>query len=102
MAHIIVYYSSPAPLQIANVLGKLRETGWRPGRTLVLCSWDAEEFGLIGSTEWTQVCVCVFMLVLYMFVHFVYMCDVCVCVCACVRACMCVCDMCVYVCLYMP
>ena len=100
MAHIIVYYSSPAPLQIANVLGKLRETGWRPGRTLVLCSWDAEEFGLIGSTEWTQVCVCV----LYMFVHFVYMCDVCVC--ACVRACvcdMCVCVcLCVYVCLYMP
>ena len=28
---------------------------WRPGRTLVLCSWDAEEYGLIGSTEWVEV-----------------------------------------------
>ena len=72
MAHIIVYYSSsPAPLQIANVLGQLRKTGWRPGRTLVLCSWDAEEFGLMGSVEWTQVCVCVFM---FVFVYFVCVC----------------------------
>ena len=30
-------------------------TEWRPGRTVVLCSWDAEEFGLIGSYEWTEV-----------------------------------------------
>ena len=29
---------------------------WRPGRTLTLCSWDAEEYGLIGSTEWVEVC----------------------------------------------
>ena len=28
---------------------------WRPGRTIVLCSWDAEEYGLIGSTEWVEV-----------------------------------------------
>ena len=28
--------------------------GWRPGRTLVLCSWDAEEYGLIGSTEFVE------------------------------------------------
>ena len=27
---------------------------WRPGRTIVLCSWDAEEMGLIGSTEWVE------------------------------------------------
>ena len=27
---------------------------WRPGRTLVLCSWDAEEYGLIGSTEFVE------------------------------------------------
>ena len=57
VADITVYYSSPASLQIANVLGQLRKTGWRPGRTLVLCSWDAEEFSLMGSTEWAQVCV---------------------------------------------
>ena len=28
---------------------------WRPGRTILLCSWDAEEYGLIGSYEWTEV-----------------------------------------------
>ena len=28
---------------------------WRPGRTVILCSWDAEEYGLIGSYEWTEV-----------------------------------------------
>ena len=27
---------------------------WRPGRTIVLCSWDAEEYGLIGSTEFVE------------------------------------------------
>jgi len=30
---------------------------WRPGRTLVLCSWDAEEYGLIGSTEFVEVSI---------------------------------------------
>ena len=28
--------------------------GWKPLRTIVLASWDAEEYGLIGSTEWTE------------------------------------------------
>ena len=28
---------------------------WRPGRTIVLCSWDAEEFAMIGSTEFIEV-----------------------------------------------
>lgn len=27
---------------------------WRPKRTMVFCSWGAEEYGLIGSYEWTQ------------------------------------------------
>lgn len=27
---------------------------WRPRRTMVFCSWGAEEYGLIGSNEWTQ------------------------------------------------
>ena len=26
--------------------------GWKPRRTLVYASWDAEEYGLVGSTEW--------------------------------------------------
>lgn len=28
--------------------------GWRPKRTIVIASWDAEEVGLIGSTEFTE------------------------------------------------
>ena len=31
-----------------------RETGWRPRRTIVFASWAAEDFGLIGSTEWVE------------------------------------------------
>lgn len=30
-------------------------TGWRPRRTIIFASWDAEEFGLLGSTEWAEV-----------------------------------------------
>jgi len=29
--------------------------GWRPRRTIVFCSWGAEEYGLVGSTEWVEV-----------------------------------------------
>lgn len=42
-------------LETARVLGKLREEGWRPRRTLVFCSWGAEEYALIGSVEWVEV-----------------------------------------------
>lgn len=35
-------------------LGKLLSKGWKPMRTIVLASWDAEEYGLIGSTEWAE------------------------------------------------
>ncbi|XP_064110762.1 N-acetylated-alpha-linked acidic dipeptidase 2-like [Macrobrachium nipponense] len=41
-------------LETARVLGQLMKQGWRPRRTLVFCSWGAEEFGIIGSTEWVQ------------------------------------------------
>ncbi|KAM6945939.1 N-acetylated-alpha-linked acidic dipeptidase 2 [Aplochiton taeniatus] len=34
--------------------GKLLSKGWRPRRTIVFASWDAEEFGLLGSTEWAE------------------------------------------------
>ena len=30
--------------------------GWRPRRSIVLCSWGGEEYGLLGSTEWVEVC----------------------------------------------
>lgn len=35
-------------------LGQLLSKGWRPRRTIILASWDAEEFGLVGSTEWVE------------------------------------------------
>ena len=38
-------------MEIARVLGKLKGDGWRPRRTVKLCSWGAEEFGLVGSYE---------------------------------------------------
>ncbi|KAI5074216.1 hypothetical protein GOP47_0010815 [Adiantum capillus-veneris] len=43
-----------ALLEIARRFGILTQHGWQPRRTLVLCSWDAEEYGLIGSTEWVE------------------------------------------------
>ena len=38
----------------AKAIGALAKTGWRPKRTLVYLSWDGEEPGLIGSTEWAE------------------------------------------------
>ncbi|XP_058206684.1 probable glutamate carboxypeptidase LAMP1 [Rhododendron vialii] len=43
-----------ALLELAERLGKLQKTGWKPRRTLIFCNWDAEEYGLIGSTEWVE------------------------------------------------
>ena len=38
----------------AKAMGELAKGGWRPKRTLIYASWDAEEPGLIGSTEWAE------------------------------------------------
>lgn len=38
----------------AKALGALARTGWRPDRTIVYASWDGEEAGLLGSTEWVE------------------------------------------------
>jgi N-acetylated-alpha-linked acidic dipeptidase len=43
-----------AMLEAAHGLGALLKQGWKPKRTIQLCSWDAEEEGLIGSTEWVE------------------------------------------------
>ncbi|CAG0916173.1 unnamed protein product, partial [Notodromas monacha] len=44
-----------AMLELARAFGKLKEDqGWRPRRSIVFCSWGAEEYGLIGSVEWTE------------------------------------------------
>jgi N-acetylated-alpha-linked acidic dipeptidase len=43
-----------AMLEVGRGFGELLKTGWKPRRSIVLCSWDAEEYGLIGSTEWAE------------------------------------------------
>nr|XP_029120354.1 probable glutamate carboxypeptidase LAMP1 isoform X1 [Elaeis guineensis] len=43
-----------ALLEVAQRFGKLQKKGWRPRRTIIICNWDAEEYGLIGSTEWVE------------------------------------------------
>jgi len=42
-------------LEAARALAAVvRETGWQPRRTIVLCSWSGEEYGLIGSTAFSE------------------------------------------------
>jgi len=43
-----------AMLELARGFGELLKQNWRPRRTIILGSWDAEEQGLIGSTEWVE------------------------------------------------
>ncbi|NXA48282.1 NALD2 dipeptidase, partial [Nothocercus julius] len=40
--------------EIVRSFGKMKMEGWRPKRTIIFASWDAEEFGLLGSTEWAE------------------------------------------------
>ncbi|KIR25712.1 membrane protein [Cryptococcus deuterogattii LA55] len=40
--------------EVIRGLGTLLRKGWKPLRTIILASWDAEEYGLIGSTEWAE------------------------------------------------
>jgi N-acetylated-alpha-linked acidic dipeptidase len=41
-------------LEEARAFGAMLKKGWRPKRTIVLCAWDGEEPGLLGSTEWAE------------------------------------------------
>ncbi|MCA6079106.1 transferrin receptor-like dimerization domain-containing protein [Fulvivirga sedimenti] len=43
-----------ALMEEARVVGELAKAGNRPKRTMIYCAWDAEEPGLIGSTEWVE------------------------------------------------
>jgi N-acetylated-alpha-linked acidic dipeptidase len=43
-----------AQLEMARALAAAVKSGWRPTRTILICSWDAEEYGLVGSTEWAE------------------------------------------------
>jgi N-acetylated-alpha-linked acidic dipeptidase len=41
-------------LETGRALGELARSGWKPRRTIVICHWDGEEPGIIGSTEWVE------------------------------------------------
>ncbi len=41
-------------MELARIFGDLTSKGWRPLRTIEFMSWDAEEYNLIGSTEYVE------------------------------------------------
>jgi N-acetylated-alpha-linked acidic dipeptidase len=43
-----------ALLETARVLGAMAKTGWTPARSITFAFWDAEELGLVGSTEYAE------------------------------------------------
>ncbi len=43
-----------AMLEAVHGIGALLQQGWKPQRTMIFASWDGEEQGLIGSTEWAE------------------------------------------------
>lgn len=45
---------SAALNEVIRSFGKALKAGWKPHRTIVFASWDGEEYGLVGSTEWVE------------------------------------------------
>ncbi len=43
-----------ATLEMCRAIGVAARSGWKPRRTLIYANWDAEEYGLVGSTEWAE------------------------------------------------
>jgi N-acetylated-alpha-linked acidic dipeptidase len=41
-------------MEMTRAMGELKKNGMRPRRTVIVCSWDGEEVGLTGSTEWGE------------------------------------------------
>ena len=41
-------------LSLSETLGKMAKAGYRPKRSILIGHWDAEEHGVIGSTEWVE------------------------------------------------
>jgi N-acetylated-alpha-linked acidic dipeptidase len=41
-------------LDVARSIGQLVKQGYKPQRQLIFCSWDGEEYGLLGSTAWVE------------------------------------------------
>ena len=40
--------------EVIRSFGEALKLGWKPLRTVVFASWDGEEYGLVGSTEWVE------------------------------------------------
>jgi N-acetylated-alpha-linked acidic dipeptidase len=45
---------SAALMELARAFGELGRLGWRPRRSILFASWDAEELALTSSTEWGE------------------------------------------------
>ncbi|KIX04555.1 uncharacterized protein Z518_05425 [Rhinocladiella mackenziei CBS 650.93] len=45
---------SAAMNEVIRSFGEALKAGWKPLRTIVFASWDGEEYGLLGSTEWVE------------------------------------------------
>lgn len=45
---------SAALNEVVRAFGAALDKGWKPQRTIVFASWDGEEYGLVGSTEWVE------------------------------------------------
>ncbi|OBT39484.1 hypothetical protein VE00_10127 [Pseudogymnoascus sp. WSF 3629] len=45
---------SAAMMEVIRGFGQALSKGWKPLRTIVFASWDGEEYGLVGSTEWVE------------------------------------------------
>ncbi|MCL4214749.1 MAG: M28 family peptidase [Gemmatimonadales bacterium] len=41
-------------VEAARAVAEQMKSGWRPRRTLVFATWDAEEWGLVGSSEYVE------------------------------------------------
>jgi len=41
-------------MSVVRAMGQMMKSGWRPRRTVLFVSWDGEEQGLLGSTEWVE------------------------------------------------
>ncbi|XP_064646378.1 N-acetylated-alpha-linked acidic dipeptidase 2-like [Lineus longissimus] len=41
-------------MEMSRAFAQVVKSGWRPRRSIIFCSWGAEEHGLVGSTEWVE------------------------------------------------
>lgn len=41
-------------LSLTETLGNMAKEGFQPSRSIMIAHWDAEEHGVIGSTEWVE------------------------------------------------